>query len=80
MRGECRRKGGHGGREERKGGGGERGVREGGSVGGREGQDRQEEQEGEEGGKGGREGDTNAQCQAWLCTEACQWLLAFTLY
>ena len=38
------------------------------------------EQEGEEGGKDGREGDTNAQCQAWLCTEACQWLLAFTLY
>ena len=50
--------------------------------GGRQGdKDRQEEQEGEEGGKGGRiEGDTNTQCQAWLCTEACQWLLAFTLY
>ena len=48
--------------------------------GGRQGdKDRQEEQEGEEG-KGGREGDTNAQCQVWLCTEACQWLLAFTLY
>ena len=36
MRGECRRKGGHGGREERKEGGGEHGVSEGGSVGGRE--------------------------------------------
>ena len=31
-------------------------------------------------GKDWREEDTNAQCQAWLCTEACQWLLAFTLY
>ena len=30
--------------------------------------------------KDGREGDTNAQCQAWLCTEACEWLLAITLY
>ena len=37
-------------------------------------------QEGEEGRKEGREGDTNDQCQAWLCTEACQWLLVFTLY
>ena len=35
---------------------------------------------GEEGGKDGRERDTNAECQAWLCTEACQRLLAFTLY
>ena len=47
---------------------------------GRYGQDRQGKQEGEEGGKDGREGDTNNQCQAWLCTEGCQWLLAFTLY
>ena len=37
-------------------------------------------QEGEEGRKDGREGDTNDQCQAWLCTYACQWVLAFTLY
>ena len=73
--------------------GGEYGVREGRGVGGRElrrregrrevgrlGQDRQGKQEGEEGGKDGREGDTNDQGHAWLCIEACQWLLAFTLY
>ena len=55
---------------------------EGGSEGGigRLGQDRQGKQGGEEGGKDRSEGDTNDQGQAWLCTEACQWLLAFTLY
>ena len=68
----------------------EHGVREGGSAGGRDLMRREGCREikagqageagGEEGGKDGREGDTNDQCQAWLCTEACQWLLAFTLY
>ena len=68
----------------------EHGVREGGSAGGRDLRRREGCREikagqageagGEEGGKDGREGDTNDQCQAWLCTEACQWLLAFTLY
>ena len=66
---------------------GKHGVREGGSVGGRDLRRREGGREiragqagGEEGVKDGREGDTNDQCQAWSCTEACQWLLAFTLY
>ena len=72
----------------------EHGVREGGSVRGRElrrrqgGRELRAGQAGEAGGggrrgggrEGGREGDTNDQCQAWLCTEGCQLLLAFTLY
>ena len=42
---------------------------EGGSEGGREIRAGQAgEAGGEEGGKDGREGDTNDQCQAWLCT------------
>ena len=61
---------------------GEHGVRGGGRR--REGPGRQEDKgktgKGRKDGKDWREEDTNAQCQAWLCTEACQWLLAFTLY
>ena len=84
------RKGKHRGREMKEGeaGRGEHGVR-GGRECWREGRRREGGREirarqaggagGDEGGMTG-EGDTNAQCQAWLCTEACQWLLAFTLY
>ena len=47
-----------------------------GREGGREGGGR--EAGARQAGGGRREGRVNAQCQT--CTEACQWLLAFTLY
>ena len=50
------------------------------SEGGSEIRARQAGGAGGEGRRGGRETPMLIAMEAWLCTEACQWLLAFTLY